>query len=93
MNRDSETAARLPGCAEPWCISPGTDAIQIALMGEGVGRGDALALPAFTCTATVEVPLLLGFGAGPPGVGRPDARPWNGRQVTWTALPCFATDQ
>jgi len=36
------------------------DAIQIALMAEGIGRGDAVFLPAFTYTATAEVPLVLG---------------------------------
>src|SRR5487761_1968647 len=41
-------------------ISSGADAIQIALMAEGIGRGDAVFLPAFTYTATAEVPLLLG---------------------------------
>jgi dTDP-4-amino-4,6-dideoxygalactose transaminase len=41
-------------------ISSGTDALQIALMAEGIGRGDAVFLPAFTYTATAEVPLLLG---------------------------------
>ncbi|MDE2239595.1 MAG: DegT/DnrJ/EryC1/StrS aminotransferase family protein, partial [Rhodospirillales bacterium] len=40
--------------------SSGTDALQIALMAEGIGRGDAVFLPAFTYTATAEVPLLLG---------------------------------
>ncbi|CAK7193245.1 UDP-2-acetamido-2-deoxy-3-oxo-D-glucuronate aminotransferase [Commensalibacter sp. Nvir] len=41
-------------------VSSGTDAIQIALMTEKVGPGDAVFLPAFTYTATAEVPLLLG---------------------------------
>ncbi|MCO6419680.1 DegT/DnrJ/EryC1/StrS aminotransferase family protein [Siccirubricoccus sp. KC 17139] len=41
-------------------VSSGTDAIQIALMAEGIGPGDAVFLPAFTYTATAEVPLLLG---------------------------------
>lgn len=41
-------------------VSSGTDALQIALMAEGVGRGDAVFLPAFTYTATAEVPLVLG---------------------------------
>ncbi len=41
-------------------VSSGTDALQIALMAEGIGRGDAVFLPAFTYTATAEVPLLLG---------------------------------
>jgi UDP-2-acetamido-2-deoxy-ribo-hexuluronate aminotransferase len=38
----------------------GTDALQLALMGEGVGAGDAVFLPSFTFTATAEVVLLLG---------------------------------
>ena len=38
----------------------GTDALQLALMGEGVGPGDAVFLPSFTFTATAEVVLLLG---------------------------------
>ena len=41
-------------------ISSGTDALQIAMMAEGIGRGDAVFLPAFTYTATAEVPLVLG---------------------------------
>src|SRR5208337_3511886 len=49
-------------CRAKHCVtvSSGTDAIQIALMAEGIGRGDAVFLPAFTYTATAEVPLLLG---------------------------------
>lgn len=49
-------------CGASYCVavSSGTDALQIALMGEGIGRGDAVFLPAFTYTATAEVPLLLG---------------------------------
>ena len=49
-------------CGAKHCVSvsSGTDALQIALMAEGVGRGDAVFLPAFTYTATAEVPLLLG---------------------------------
>lgn len=50
-----------------WCgarhcvgVGSGTDALLIALMAEGVGEGDAVFLPAFTYTATAEVPLLLG---------------------------------
>lgn len=41
-------------------VSSGTDAIQIALMAENVGPRDAVFLPAFTYTATAEVPLVLG---------------------------------
>ncbi len=48
------------GAAHCVSISSGTDALQIALMAEGIGRGDAVFLPAFTYTATAEVPLLLG---------------------------------
>ena len=36
------------------------DALQSAMMAEGSGPGDAVVLPAFTYTATAEVPLLLG---------------------------------
>lgn len=41
-------------------VSSGTDALLIVLMGEGIGPGDAVFLPAFTYTATAEVVLLLG---------------------------------
>jgi dTDP-4-amino-4,6-dideoxygalactose transaminase len=49
-------------CGARHCIgvSSGTDAIQIALMAEGIGPADAVFLPAFTYTATAEVPLVLG---------------------------------
>jgi UDP-2-acetamido-2-deoxy-ribo-hexuluronate aminotransferase len=49
-------------CGATHCVSvsSGTDALQIALMAEGIGSGDAVFLPAFTYTATAEVPLLLG---------------------------------
>jgi UDP-2-acetamido-2-deoxy-ribo-hexuluronate aminotransferase len=49
-------------CGAKHCVSvsSGTDALQIALMAEGIGPGDAVFLPAFTYTATAEVPLLLG---------------------------------
>jgi dTDP-4-amino-4,6-dideoxygalactose transaminase len=49
-------------CGAAHCVglSSGTDALQIAMMAEGVGRGDAVFLPAFTYTATAEVPLVLG---------------------------------
>src|SRR3954463_10716219 len=58
-----ELEARLAafcGAAHAVGVSSGTDAIQIALMAEGIGRGDAVFLPAFTYTATAEVPLVLG---------------------------------
>ena len=49
-------------CGARHCISisSGTDALQIALMGENIGPGDAVFLPAFTYTATAEVVLVLG---------------------------------
>ena len=49
-------------CGAKHCISisSGTDALQIAMMAEEIGRGDAVFLPAFTYTATAEVPLVLG---------------------------------
>ncbi len=59
----AELEARLAAfCGAAHCVtvSSGTDALQIALMAEGIGVGDAVFLPAFTYTATAEVPLLLG---------------------------------
>src|SRR5713101_1913939 len=49
-------------CGARHCISvsSGTDALQIAMMAEEIGPGDAIFLPAFTYTATAEVPLVLG---------------------------------
>ena len=52
--------ATYAGAAHCVTVSSGTDALQIAMMAEGVGRGHAVFLPAFTYTATAEVPLLLG---------------------------------
>ncbi|MDE2006971.1 MAG: DegT/DnrJ/EryC1/StrS aminotransferase family protein [Rhodospirillales bacterium] len=52
--------AQFCGAAHCVSVSSGTDALQIALMAEGIGRGDAVFLPAFTYTATAEVPLVLG---------------------------------
>ncbi|MFT8247269.1 DegT/DnrJ/EryC1/StrS family aminotransferase [Roseomonas sp. BN140053] len=52
--------AEYAGAAHAVGVSSGTDALQIAMMAEGIGRGDAVFLPAFTYTATAEVPLVLG---------------------------------
>ena len=52
--------AERAGVAHGVAVSSGTDALQIAMMAEGIGPGDAVFLPAFTYTATAEVPLLLG---------------------------------
>jgi dTDP-4-amino-4,6-dideoxygalactose transaminase len=59
----AELEARLAayaGAAHCVTVSSGTDALQIAMMAEGIGRGHAVFLPAFTYTATAEVPLVLG---------------------------------
>jgi dTDP-4-amino-4,6-dideoxygalactose transaminase len=55
-----EKLAAYAGVAHAVGVSSGTDALQIAMMAEGIGRGDAVFLPAFTYTATAEVPLVLG---------------------------------
>jgi dTDP-4-amino-4,6-dideoxygalactose transaminase len=52
--------AAYAGAAQCVTVSSGTDALQIAMMAEGIGRGHAVFLPAFTYTATAEVPLVLG---------------------------------
>lgn len=59
----TELEARLAaytGASHVIGVSSGTDALLAVLMGEGVGRGDAVFLPAFTYTATAETVLLLG---------------------------------
>src|SRR6202046_3264664 len=59
--KELETAlARFCGAKHCVGVSSGTDALQIALMAEDIGAGDAVFLPAFTYTATAEVPLVLG---------------------------------
>src|ERR1700746_3716405 len=52
--------ARLCGARHCIAVSSAPNAIQIAWMAEGIGQGDAVFLPAFTYTATAEVPLVLG---------------------------------
>ena len=42
-------------------VANGTDALQIALMGLGLKRGDEVIVPAFTYVATAEVIALLGL--------------------------------
>jgi UDP-2-acetamido-2-deoxy-ribo-hexuluronate aminotransferase len=41
-------------------VSSGTDALLMALMGDDIGVGDAVFLPAFTFTATAEVVIISG---------------------------------
>ncbi|GAA0584927.1 DegT/DnrJ/EryC1/StrS family aminotransferase [Craurococcus roseus] len=55
-----EKLAAFAGVAHCVGVSSGTDALQIAMMAENIGPGDAVFLPAFTYTATAEVPLVLG---------------------------------
>jgi dTDP-4-amino-4,6-dideoxygalactose transaminase len=49
-------------CGAKHCVScaNGTDALLLALLAEGVGKGDAVFVPAFTFVATVEVAVLSG---------------------------------
>ena len=48
------------GAKHAIAVANGTDALQIALMAGGIGRGDAVLVPSFTYTATAEVILVLG---------------------------------
>jgi dTDP-4-amino-4,6-dideoxygalactose transaminase len=52
--------AAFAGAPHALAVSSGTDALMMALMALGVGRDDAVFLPAFTFTATAEVVLLVG---------------------------------
>ena len=49
-------------CGAPHTVTcgNGTDALQIALMADGIGPGDAVFVPGFTFTATAEAVLVLG---------------------------------
>ena len=48
------------GVRETVTVASGTEALRIPMMGEDIGPGDAVFLPAFTYTATAEVPCALG---------------------------------
>lgn len=52
--------ARFTGARHVVTCGNGTDALQMVLMAQGVGPGDAVFMPSFTFTATAEVALLLG---------------------------------
>lgn len=52
--------ANFCGALHAISCSSGTDALLIAMMALGVGRGDAVLCPAFTYTATPETIALLG---------------------------------
>jgi dTDP-4-amino-4,6-dideoxygalactose transaminase len=55
-----EQLAGFTGARHALTCSSGTDALLIALMALGVGKGDAVLCPAFTYTATPETIALLG---------------------------------
>ncbi|XAO72245.1 MAG: DegT/DnrJ/EryC1/StrS family aminotransferase [Acetobacteraceae bacterium] len=59
VNELEERLAAYAGACHAIGVSSGTDALLVVLMGEGVGPGDAVFLPAFTYTATAEIVLLL----------------------------------
>jgi dTDP-4-amino-4,6-dideoxygalactose transaminase len=52
--------ARWAGVKHAIGVANGTDALQIALMVEGIGPGDAVFLPSFTYAATAEAAVLVG---------------------------------
>ena len=52
--------ARFGGAKHCVSLASGTEALRLPLMAEGIGPGDAVFLPAFTFTATAEVPLAQG---------------------------------
>ncbi|MBI1239167.1 MAG: aminotransferase class I/II-fold pyridoxal phosphate-dependent enzyme [Alphaproteobacteria bacterium] len=52
--------AAFTGARECVAVASGTDALLIAIMGEGVGPGDAVFLPAFTYNATANAILIAG---------------------------------
>jgi dTDP-4-amino-4,6-dideoxygalactose transaminase len=55
-----EQLAAFTGARHALSCSSGTDALLIALMALGVGKGDAVLCPAFTYTATPEAIALVG---------------------------------
>jgi UDP-2-acetamido-2-deoxy-ribo-hexuluronate aminotransferase len=48
------------GAGHSISVSSGTDALLMALIGDNIGPGDAVFLPAFTFTATAEVVIIAG---------------------------------
>ena len=55
-----ELLAERAGVGHVVSCANGTDALQLVLMGWGIGPGDAVFVPSFTFTATAEVVALLG---------------------------------
>ena len=58
--RNSRRTRGLRGARFAVACGNGTDAIQLALMAKGIGRGDAVLVPDFTFTATAEAVALVG---------------------------------
>lgn len=52
--------AEFCGCRHAVSCSSGTDAIVLAMLARGVGRGDAVIVPSFTFAATAEAVALVG---------------------------------
>jgi dTDP-4-amino-4,6-dideoxygalactose transaminase len=52
--------ARWAGAKHALAVASGTDALVIALMGEGLGANDAVFIPGFTYNATANAVLLAG---------------------------------
>jgi len=52
--------AKFAGAKHCLSCANGTDAIELILLGLGIGRGDAVFVPAFTFVATVEVVPMTG---------------------------------
>ena len=60
VRRFEQELGQFCGAKHVLACGNGTDALQLALMGLGVGPGDAVFVPSFTFAATAEVVPLLG---------------------------------
>lgn len=52
--------ARFAGVQHCVTVASGTEALRLPMMAENIGPGDAVFMPAFTFTATAEVPVAQG---------------------------------
>lgn len=55
-----QALTRFTGAAHCVTVASGTEALRLPMMAEGIGPGDAVFMPAFTFTATAEVPVTQG---------------------------------
>lgn len=55
-----QALAKLTGARHAIAVASGTDALQLPLMADGIGPGDAVFVPSLTFVATAEVVTLLG---------------------------------